>query len=230
MWPSDSEGNMQVGMTTFLGIGFGVSEVNMDGMSSEPLVDLSVIETTELAALEIPSIPTLYYVTIDGNAALELLTFASAGAMFAIQGTSNNLSQTSVDGILSALAAGTVSGGTIDLSGGTNAAPGATGIAAIAVLAGTTMGIADTGNANVDGDYDPNGTLNGRDAYIHASNGITEVYWTGTVWRIVAVGAILDSSDDVAQPWLATTWTLISGTASDPTITAPGRGWTVTTN
>ena len=91
----------------------------------------------------------------------------------------------------------------------------------------TTSG---TGNANVDGDYDDDGTQNGKSRYLHASNGITEVYWTGAQWRSMAVDAIFDSYDAVAQPWLATTWILVSGTGSLPTVNPPGRGWSVTTN
>ena len=48
----------------------------------------------------------------------------------------NSLTQASVNGLLVALAAGTSSGGDVDLSGGLNAAPGAAGLAAKATLVG----------------------------------------------------------------------------------------------
>lgn len=229
-WASDASGGyVGAEMITDIGAGGdGLDDIALAGLAGDALEKIQVLSSA-LKSLTIPDAPNLTHLEAQDNPDLEevLLSGAIPSVQFAYLG-GNAL--TEVDTLINALPLA-VLGGTADFATGTNAAPTGASAAHLAQLtAGPLMSIADTGNANIDGDYDPNGTLNGKDAYIHAVNGITEVFWTGAQWRTLAADAILDSYDAVAQPWLATTWILVSGTASDPTITAPGSNWTITTN
>lgn len=233
VWASDSEGNKVAGPSiTYFGIGVGdFDEIILDGLENEPVGNITIIEAETLTTVTIPAIAALTNLNIDVNADIEEIVITDAGALNYLLLSANALTEACVDAIAVEIASGSVSGGTLNMDGGTSSAPSATGDAAIATLeAPPNMSISGTGNANVDGDYDDDGTQNGKSRYLHASNGITEVYWTGAQWRILAVNAIFDSYDAVAQPWLATTWILVSGTGSLPTVNPPGRGWTVTTN
>lgn len=226
IWASDAAGN-KTGDITLLQITASIGASDITGLSeledfqadvAAPQLDLS--GQSYFTSIDVLGSDDLQEVVLPSSITFEYANFMNCGLLVA-----------SVNAILAKVRASGYVGGTLNLSGGTNAAPTGQGILDKAYIASPVlMSIADTGNSNIDGTYDPNGTVNSRPAYIHAVNGITEVFWTGAQWRILATDAILDSYDDVAQPWLTTTWILVSGTASDPTINAPGLNWTVTTN
>lgn len=231
LWPCDSDG-VKTGNFSGITIGPGdITDIVLDGAESASLLRV-VITGTDINALDLPSnLPNMFLLHAINNASLVDLTLPTTHALGYLFISGNAISEASVDAVAVNIASKTVTAGTLYIAGGTTSAPSATGLAAIATLeAPPTMSISGTGNANVDGDYDEDGTQNGKSRYLHATNGITEVYWTGAQWRILAVNAIFDSYDAVAQPWLATTWTLVSGTGSLPTVNPPGLDWTVTTN
>lgn len=213
VWSSDALGEPD-GYTTdlYTGAGLGANEFVLRWLQSEGTLTIGFGADSALVDVDLTGLTNLIEFVADGSA----------------------LSEDSVDAVINRMYASALAGAAVsyaELSGGTNAAPTAASATALAGLTNpANMVISATGNANVDGTYNDNGTTNGRSAYIHAGNGITEVTWTGSVWRIVAVGAILESSSDVAQPWLATGWSTIVGTASTPTIDPPGYGITVNTN
>ena len=146
------------------------------------------------------------------------------------------LTEASVIAIINAAYASAVSGalahgGSVDISGGTSAAPPSSLDAIIAALTGSGgPTVSGTGLVEADGQYDPNSTINGKNAYIHSVNGISEIFWTGSQWRILTTAGIYDSYDDVLEPWLCVTWIIVSGSGALPTIAPPGFGITVTTN
>lgn len=64
---------------------------------------------------------------------------------------------------------------------------------------------------------------NSRAAYVYSGSDPTAdgIYWTGTAWRIRRSSSTLyASSDDVAFPWLATTWDEAIGDSPAPTVAA----------
>ena len=197
--------------TQLVAVAFGSGDtVDASAILSAPTIDIG---GPELSGMTLPVLSTLTAFSMSGAAASEALVDYAINSCYA-----------------SALAGSTFSGG-INVAGDSNAAPGAASAAALAALESSSgLTVSDTTLTEADGEYDPDGTNNGRNAYIHAVNGISQIFWTGAVWRILTTAGIYDSSDDVMEPWLVTTWVIISGSGSLPTIAPPGLGITVTHN
>lgn len=88
-------------------------------------------------SLNLSVFPELTGFDLNGNAGLTSVTISSSQALggdHSIYLAGCALTETAVDNILVALSEGVVGNGEIDLSGGTNAVPSATGLAAIVTL------------------------------------------------------------------------------------------------
>lgn len=83
------------------------------------------------------------------------------------------------------------------------------------------------GTSGVNKEWDYLGLDNGRSAY-----GTSEddgVFWNGTIWSISSGGdSQYQSTDDVLEPWLVTTWVAINGDAPIGTVRASTDVWVVT--
>ena len=84
---------------------------------------------------------------MHGNEGLTSVTISSSqplgGGGYSIYLDGCALTETAVNNVLVALAANAVEGSYVDLSGGTNAIPGATGLAAKTTLEGKGWGVDD---------------------------------------------------------------------------------------
>jgi hypothetical protein len=71
--------------------------------------------------------------------------------------------------------------------------------------------------ANANGLYVQNGQENGKNVYFlngtNFGNSQSSIYWNGTHWYIEELenGPLFESDQDVAYPWLVTTWTPLDG-------------------
>lgn len=129
-------GGLFGGTTTTLTIS-GVQAIalnigSFDNLTSIAFPDVTTIANTGMTSLSISNIPTLT------NISLPALNNILVGGYIYISFTSNALSQASVDHILAKFAyASPVAGNaTLSLTGGTNAAPSAAGLASKAILVG----------------------------------------------------------------------------------------------
>jgi hypothetical protein len=89
---------------------------------------------SNLVTLHIPVLNSATQVQVVNNAALTTVTFPASWGITNISFNGCALTQTMVDNILIALVAGAQNNGTVDLSGGTSATPGPTGVTAAATL------------------------------------------------------------------------------------------------
>ena len=238
LWTSDQNGELEgefiyvAFYSTTIGSTASFSSIGLGGMAGMSVNQVAITETS-VTSLNMPLTAGEPFLNFENNP-ITSVTFASGQKFGYIVITNAALNQASVDHVINRAYQAALAGSSIydvNITGGTSASPGPASAAALAALtAPPNLTVSGTGNANVDGSYNPNGTINGRNAYIHAVNGITEVFWTGAQLRILAVDAIYDSYDDVAEPWLATTWILVSGTGGIPVVQRPGFGITVSTN
>lgn len=87
--------------------------------------------------IDISNLPQLVNVSIENQSSLNSIIISDTqSSIFDVRFTGNALTQTAVNNILIALAANGITGGQVDLRFGTNAAPGAAGLAAKATLEG----------------------------------------------------------------------------------------------
>lgn len=93
--------------------------------------------------------------------------------------------------------------------------------------------VSGAGTASVNGTYTvwASSPLNGKTAYVLSGTepgdpGSDGIYWDGTQWRIYGDGGTFYyfSDDDVAEPWLVTTWQLDNGSEPFPTVTEVASG------
>lgn len=103
-----------------------------------------------------------------------------------------------LDHTLESIATFFATGCTLDLSGGTNATPTP---ADAALVVGSGAG------GLINGVYARNGDFGGRATYLCAGNG-AYARWNVSQWELLTVGnaLIYKSTDNVAFPWLVTTW------------------------
>jgi hypothetical protein len=90
-------------------------------------------------SIDLSGLPVLEGFDLAGNIGITNVTISSSqplGDGYEILLYDNALTQTAVDNILVALAANSIDNGYVDLSGGTNAAPGFAGLAALSTLNG----------------------------------------------------------------------------------------------
>ena len=95
-------------------------------------------------ALNLSAMPALLGFDLNDNTGLTSVTISSSqplGDGYSIYLDGCALTETAVNNVLVALAANAVEGGYVDLSGGTNAIPGATGLAAKTTLEGKGWGV-----------------------------------------------------------------------------------------
>lgn len=92
----------------------------------------------------------------------------------------------------------------------------------IVELAGGSTTVKNAETAAVNGEYTQRGTSNSKPYYnlVGQANSTTNyaIVWTGTIWRInnSAGTLVYQSTNNVAYPWLVTTWT---GATAVPTVT-----------
>lgn len=156
---------------------------------------------------------------------------------FVVNNAGSSLPVGDINGTLSTIAGliGIVGPGSIDLSGGTNAAP-----------TQTQMNVSGAGTSAINGSYTQRGTASGKPFFNLVgqpdSNMAYCIVWTGTKWVILdSLGLVnYSSTDDTTLPSLAT-FSIDSGeigVAPAPTLTSTNAdqatliadGWTVTTN
>jgi hypothetical protein len=232
VWTSDELGALAGEFTNIQGID-DIAEVDLSGIEGMSGITQIFFDGTLLEEIIVPLIGGDVSINFDSSPITNVV-FASGQGFGYISCTGDALTEAAVDHLITRAYQAAVAGSAltaVNLDGGTSAPPsGAVAAYITALTGGPNMSITGTGLASTDGDYDPQADINGRSAYIHAVNGITEVFWTGAQWRSLAVDGIYDSYDDVLEPWLVTTWILVSGSGSLPTVIAPGYGVTVTTN
>lgn len=79
--------------------------------------------------------------------------------------------------------------------------------------------VTGAGTASVNVTFPPSGQQNGRNYYLSVDE-TAEVVWSGFDWSINnADGIAYSSPDNVAYPWLATTWLVVDGSLPAPTVT-----------
>lgn len=91
---------------------------------------------------------------------------------------------------------------------------------------GVNVVVSGAGTADANGTYLPNGTLNGKAAYLK-DGGIEEIWWTGTQWNIGTASGIYNSTDNTTYPWQATTWNQGSASLPVPTVAQSGASATI---
>jgi hypothetical protein len=80
--------------------------------------------------------------------------------------------------------------------------------------------VSGAGSASSNGTYERNGDVNGRPNYELLGGNF--IRWSGASWVLndnTVGGTTYSSSDDVAYPWLVTTWVVEDGTEPVPTVT-----------
>lgn len=87
--------------------------------------------------------------------------------------------------------------------------------------------VSGAGSSEVNGTYEPGGFINDRPIY---GFGVFTIWWEGGAWIIFEGEAgsfgltYYYSADDVAEPWLATTWGADSGFDPPPTVSQETSG------
>ena len=95
-------------------------------------------------SIDLSGLPSLEGFDLSSNIGITNVTVSSSqplGDNWEVLLNNNALTQTAVDNILVELAANSINNGYVDLDGGTNSAPGATGLAAKLVLEGNGWGV-----------------------------------------------------------------------------------------
>ena len=110
---------------------------NLSGLNALRYMDVDQCGLT--GSIDLSNLPALEGFDLGGNTGITSVTISSSqplGDGWEILLNNCALTQTAVDDILVALAANSINNGYVDLSGGTNAAPGAAGLAALTTLTG----------------------------------------------------------------------------------------------
>lgn len=107
---------------------------NISALTALQTLDLD--ECNISGILDLSGLTSLISIDLAGNLALTSVVIADTQPIDSLSAAACNLTQTAVDDILVVLSNNGVSNGFVNLSGGTNAAPSATGLAAKAVLEG----------------------------------------------------------------------------------------------
>jgi Leucine-rich repeat (LRR) protein len=116
---------------------FSAGVPDLSGLTS--LVWFDMDQCNISGSLDLQGLSSLEGFDLSGNIEITNVTISSSqplGDGFEVLLSNNALTQTAVDDILVALAANSINNGYVQLDGGTNAAPGATGLAAITTLTG----------------------------------------------------------------------------------------------
>lgn len=140
------------------------------------------------------------------------------------------LTADSVDALFNAINL-ELNSGTVEVNGGTNAAPTAASAEARDILEnGRNLTVSGAGTALANGEYELIGTANGRNSYDKVGGG-PNISWDGTKWVLATTSGSYKAEQDVAEPWLATNWTTFGASAPAPSLTQPyPGGWTILTN
>jgi len=120
---------------------FSAGVPDLSGLTSLRWFDMDQCNIS--GSLDIQGLSSLEGFDLSGNIEITNVTISSSqplGDGFEVLLSNNALTQTAVDNILVALAANSINNGYVQLDGGTNAAPGATGLAALTTLTGKGWG------------------------------------------------------------------------------------------
>lgn len=81
--------------------------------------------------------------------------------------------------------------------------------------------VSGAGTSAVNGTYLVDGTFNGKTRYtlVGGVTGANSIAWYGTTWQIVSTTGQYTSFNDVAYPWLVTSWLTSGGSNPVPTVT-----------
>jgi len=116
---------------------FSAGIPNLSGLTSLRYFDMDQCNIS--GSLDLQGLPSLEGFDLSGNIEITNVTISSSqplGDGFEVILSNNALTQTAVDDILVALAANSINNGYVQLNDGTNAVPGAAGLAAITTLTG----------------------------------------------------------------------------------------------
>lgn len=89
------------------------------------------------------------------------------------------------------------------------------------IQAPSSVLVSGAGTSAVNGTYLVDGTFNGKTRYtlVGGVTGTNSIAWYGTTWQIVSTAGQYTSFDDVAYPWLVTSWLTSGGSNPVPTVT-----------
>jgi hypothetical protein len=116
---------------------FSAGVPDLSGLTSLQYFDMDQCSIS--GSLDLQGLPSLEGFDLSGNIGITNVTISSSqplGNNFEIILSNNALTQTAVDNILVELAANSINNGYVQLNDGTNAAPGAAGLAALTTLTG----------------------------------------------------------------------------------------------
>ncbi len=113
---------------------FSVGIPSLAGLTSLSLIDFDQCSIS--GVVDLSGLPALADLDFGGNTALTSIIIADAQPIIDFDADTCALTETAVDDILVVLSNNGESGGFVDVSGGTNAIPSATGLAAKLVLEG----------------------------------------------------------------------------------------------
>lgn len=113
---------------------FSAGIPSLAGLTSLVLIDFDQCSIS--GVVDLSGLPALGELDFSGNTALTSIIIADSQQIFTFQGYDCALTETAVDDILVVLSNNGILTGGVDLTGGTNAAPSATGLAAKLVLEG----------------------------------------------------------------------------------------------
>jgi hypothetical protein len=194
---------------------------------------LSVLSTDGGAVLDLSALTGTTYLRVDGGGVSGLI-IPVLDTYVDLVFTGLALAESDVDAIITAAYESCVAGApleTLELDGGTTEPPSGAVAGILALLSGSGgVIVSGTGVTDADGVYSPNGTINGRSAYLHSVNLLSEVFWSGTAWNLLHSGGTMRSTSNVTDPWDATGWFVVTGPGTPPTVSPGGFGVTVTTN
>jgi hypothetical protein len=113
---------------------FSAGIPSLAGLTSLTLIDFDQCSISGI--VDLTSLPVLANLDFSGNTAITSIIIDDAQPIIDFQGYTCALTETAVDDILVVLSNNSQTNGYVDLSGGTNAVPSATGLAAKLVLEG----------------------------------------------------------------------------------------------
>jgi hypothetical protein len=89
------------------------------------------------------------------------------------------------------------------------------------LIAPSNVLVSGAGTSAVNGAYLVDGTFNGKTRYtlVGGVTGTNSIAWYGTTWQIVSTTGQYTSFDNVAYPWLVTSWLTSGGSNPVPTVT-----------
>lgn len=113
---------------------FSAGIPNISGLTSLEFLDLDQCSISGI--LDFSGFPAMYGVDLSGNQGLTSVIIADTQPIDSFGASDCALTETAVDDILVVLSSNGVTTGSVNLSGGTNAIPSATGLAAKTILEG----------------------------------------------------------------------------------------------